>query len=59
MYNEKYAYNQDEKNFIGGVIKHNKEVKEAFRKAAQGEVIDLTALMISKEKLIEARQSFK
>lgn len=41
------------------IKKHNKEVHEAFERANQGEVIDLTALMISKEKIDEEKDELE
>ena len=34
------------------VKKHNKKVSDAFKRARKGDTIDLTELMISKEKLL-------
>lgn len=41
------------------IRKHNKLVEEQFKKAEKGEIINLTDLMISQEKIIERQQGIK
>jgi len=43
------------KNMTDLVRDHNKEVEKQFKKAEKGETINLTDLMISKEKIIKKR----
>ncbi|MGI0010574.1 MAG: hypothetical protein ACREAE_04150 [Nitrosopumilaceae archaeon] len=35
------------------MVEHNKVVKDTFERAKKGEIVDLTALFISKEKIEE------
>ena len=46
-------------NLEKAIKKHNKNVKASFKRAEKGEIIDLTALMIGHENIMEKRLRLK
>jgi hypothetical protein len=42
-------------DIVEEMLEHNRNVEKQFQKAQKGEVIDLTAMMISKEKIQKKR----
>jgi len=47
-----------EKELLEKMRKHNQHVNEQFRKAEKGKIIDLTEMMIGKEKIMKERGDF-